>query len=210
MDGSTINYEILAREALRSVVKSVLKRVAKDGLPGEHHFYISFHTTAPGVKISNRISAQYPKEMTIVLQHQYWDLKVEEDHFEVRLSFANIPELLVIPYSAIKVFFDPSVPYGLQFDQSSRPEAVEDKSVFIDEHWHVHTEPENMPISDVTEASTNDKTNIKTDNDPDADNNSPAQDQTDISNQNEVQEDNDGDAESADVVSLDAFRNKKN
>ena len=80
MNGQSINYEHLAKEALRSVVHSVLKQVKEEGLPGEHHFYISFHTTAPGVKISNRIKAQYPKEMTIVLQHQYWDLKVEDDY----------------------------------------------------------------------------------------------------------------------------------
>ena len=140
MNGSTINYEHLAKEALRSMVKTVLESVVETGLPGDHHFYISFHTTAPGVKISNRISAQYPKEMTIVLQHQFWDLKVEEEHFEVRLSFSNIPELLIIPYSAVKVFFDPSVPYVLQFDQSSRPEAVEDKSNFLEDGWHIPAE----------------------------------------------------------------------
>jgi hypothetical protein len=151
MNGQTINYENLAKEALRSVVKSVLQSVTKDGLPGDHHFYISFHTTAPGVKISNRISAQYPKEMTIVLQHQFWDLKVEEDHFEVRLSFANIPELLVIPYSAIKVFFDPSVPYGLQFDQTARPEAVEDKSAFMDEDWNIGAENSDLTIEELNE-----------------------------------------------------------
>ena len=149
MNGSTINYEHLAKEALRSMVKTVLESVVETGLPGDHHFYISFHTTAPGVKISNRISAQYPKEMTIVLQHQFWDLKVEEEHFEVRLSFSNIPELLIIPYSAVKVFFDPSVPYGLQFDQSSRPEAVEDKSNFLEDGWHIPAENSDQNLDEI-------------------------------------------------------------
>ncbi len=149
MNGSTINYEHLAKEALRSMVKTVLESVVETGLPGDHHFYISFHTTAPGVKISSRISAQYPKEMTIVLQHQFWDLKVEEEHFEVRLSFSNIPELLIIPYSAVKVFFDPSVPYGLQFDQSSRPEAVEDKSNFLEDGWHIPAENSDQNLDEI-------------------------------------------------------------
>ena len=150
MNGQSINYEHLAKEALRSVVHSVLKQVKEEGLPGEHHFYISFHTTAPGVKISNRIKAQYPKEMTIVLQHQYWDLKVEDDYFEVRLSFSNIPELLVIPYSAVKVFFDPSVPYGLQFDQTQRPEAVEDKTSFLEDHWQMQSDNIETPFGKAT------------------------------------------------------------
>ncbi len=149
MSGQTINYEFLAKEALRSVVRAVLKQIKEEGLPGDHHFYISFHTTAPGVKISNRISAQYPREMTIVLQHQFWDLKVEDDYFEVRLSFSNIPELLVIPYSAVKVFFDPSVPYGLQFDQNLRPEAVEDKSGFIEDVWQMTPENSENPLTEM-------------------------------------------------------------
>lgn len=152
MSGQSIDYEQHARDALRQVVKNVIKDVIANGLPGDHHFYISFHTTAPDVKISNRISIQYPKEMTIVLQHQFWDLKAEENHFEVRLSFSNIPELLVIPYSAIKVFFDPSVPYGLQFDQTARPEAVEDKS-FLDESWNLGAENSDHTIEEFNDIS---------------------------------------------------------
>lgn len=148
MSGQTIDYENLAKEAMRSVVRSVLRQIKEHGLPGEHHFYISFHTQAKDVKISSRISAQYPKEMTIVLQHQFWDLKVEDDYFEVRLSFSNIPELLVIPYSAVKVFFDPSVPYGLQFDHTTRPEAVEDKSDYIEDSWNLPAENGDLPLSD--------------------------------------------------------------
>ena len=92
--------------------------MAKSGLPGEHHFFIAFNTRADGVTISKRLLEKYPQEMTIVLQHRFWDLLVQEDRFEVKLSFDAIPERLVVPYTAIKVFFDPSVPYGLQFEES--------------------------------------------------------------------------------------------
>lgn len=118
MTGDQIHYEELAQDALRSVIRKVLERVQKSGLPGDHHFYIAFDTHADGVVISKRLKAHYPDEMTIVVQHQFWDLNVQESFFEIRLSFNNIPELLVVPYAAINVFFDPSVPYGLQFGTS--------------------------------------------------------------------------------------------
>ncbi|KKB84909.1 hypothetical protein VW29_08765 [Devosia limi DSM 17137] len=111
-----IRYDILAQEALRGVVRKVLSEVAKTGLPGEHHFFISFMTRAPGVRLSEKLLGQYDKEMTIVIQNQYWDLKVTETGFEIGLSFDGQPEMLVIPFSAIKGFFDPSVQFGLQFD----------------------------------------------------------------------------------------------
>lgn len=111
-----IRYDVLARDALRGVLRQVLKDAAENGLPGEHHFYITFLSTAPGVKISPRLLSQYPTEMTVILQHQFWDLVVTEDRFEVGLSFNGIPERLVIPYSSIKSFFDPSVQFGLQFE----------------------------------------------------------------------------------------------
>ncbi len=103
---------------MRAVVRTVLTRVAKTGLPGEHHFYIAFNTKAPGVSLSQRLRERYPEEMTVVLQHRFWDLTVTEERFEVNLTFDSIPERLVVPFSAIKVFFDPSVPYGLQFDDA--------------------------------------------------------------------------------------------
>jgi uncharacterized protein len=111
-----IRYDILAQEALRGVVRKVLSEVAKTGLPGEHHFFISFVTRAPGVRISQRLLEQYDKEMTIVLQNQFWDLKVGETAFEVGLSFDGQREMLSVPFAAIKGFFDPSVQFGLQFD----------------------------------------------------------------------------------------------
>jgi len=119
-----IRYDILAQEALRGVVRTVLEDAAKNGLPGEHHFYISFDTCAAGVRLSPRMKAQYPEDMTVVLQHQFWDLTVSEDGFEVGLSFGGIPERLTIPFASIKGFFDPSVQFGLQFQQIEE-EAVE-------------------------------------------------------------------------------------
>ncbi|WP_240229867.1 SspB family protein [Devosia lacusdianchii] len=116
-----MRYDILAQEALRGVVRKVLAEVAKTGLPGEHHFFISFVTRAPGVRLSEKLLGQYDKEMTIVIQNQYWDLKVSETGFEVGLSFDGIPETLVIPFSAVKGFFDPSVQFGLQFDPATAP-----------------------------------------------------------------------------------------
>jgi len=119
MTETEIDYESLAQDALRGVVRTVLARVARgDKLPGNHHFYISFNTNGEGVGISKRLRDQYPEEMTIVLQHRYWDLQVHDDRVEVSLTFNSIPERLVIPFTAIKVFFDPSVPYGLQFESA--------------------------------------------------------------------------------------------
>ncbi len=117
--GSMIDYEAIQQDAMRGVVRSVLNQVAKSGLPGEHHFYVSFLTQAPGVILSKRLKEKYPHEMTIVLQHRFWDLIVSDDRFEVKLTFDGIPERLVVPFSAIKVFIDPSVRFGLQFEDHS-------------------------------------------------------------------------------------------
>jgi uncharacterized protein len=114
-----IRYDILAQEALRGVVRQVLADAAKNGLPGKHHFYISFDTQADGVRLSTRMLAQYPQEMTIVLQYQFWDLVVTETGFEVGLSFGGIPERLTVPFAAVKGFFDPSVEFGLQFEETA-------------------------------------------------------------------------------------------
>ena len=111
-----IRYDVLARDALRGVLRRVLTDAAEHGLPGEHHFYVTFLSKADGVKLSPRLLAQYPDEMTIILQHQFWDLAVTEDRFEVGLSFGGIPERLVVPFAAIKSFLDPSVPFQLHFE----------------------------------------------------------------------------------------------
>ena len=114
-----IRYDILTQEALRSVVRTVLTDAAAKGLPGEHHFYINIDTRAEGVKISPRLAAQYPEEMTIVLQHQFWDLSVRDDVFEVGLSFNGIPERLIVPLAAIKGFSTP--PFSSGCNSRSKP-----------------------------------------------------------------------------------------
>jgi uncharacterized protein len=112
-----IRYDILVQEALRGMVRDVLAEAAKNkGMPGEHHFFITFDTTGEGVQLSPRLRAQYPEEMTVVLQHQFWDLKVTDEAFEVGLSFGGVAERLVIPFDAIKGFADPSVQFTLQFE----------------------------------------------------------------------------------------------
>lgn len=111
-----IRYDILAQDALRGVMRKVLVEVARTGLPGNHHFFITFLTGAPGVRISSRLRERYPEQMTIVLQFQYWDLKVTETGFEVGLSFSDVPEKLEIPFSAVRGFYDPSVNFELEFD----------------------------------------------------------------------------------------------
>ena len=118
-----IRYDLLTQQALRGVVRNVLVEAAKKGLPGEHHFYISFDTKAEGVRLSDRMKAQYPEQMTIILQHQFWDLEVEETGFSVGLSFGGVPEKLTVPFEAIKGFFDPSVQFGLQFEEVGDGEA---------------------------------------------------------------------------------------
>ncbi len=110
-----IRYDLLTQQAMRGLVRTVLTDAAARGLPGEHHFFITFDTCAPGVKVSPRMKAQYAEEMTIVLQHQFWDLTVGEEQFEVGLSFNGIPERLIVPFAAIKSFADPSVKFGMQF-----------------------------------------------------------------------------------------------
>src|SRR3984893_7482993 len=123
MAADLIRYDLLVQDALRGAVRKVLSGVARDGVPGEHHFYIGFRTHARGVRLSARMRELYPDEMTIVLQHQFWDLSVTGEAFEVGLSFQNIPEMLVIPFDAVTRFADPSVGFELQF--SVEDEAAE-------------------------------------------------------------------------------------
>jgi uncharacterized protein len=122
---SLIPYDDVVQEALRAVVGRVLRQVAASGLPGDHHFYITFKTQAVGVAIPSHLHERFPDEMTIVMQHKYWDLKVEDEHFEVGLSFSQIPSHLVIPYSAITAFVDPCVDFALQFHVDAASEGPE-------------------------------------------------------------------------------------
>lgn len=131
-----IRYDILVQEALRGAMRKVLAETARTGLPGNHHFFITFLTNAPGVRISSRLKERYPEQMTIVLQYQYWDLKVSEAGFEVGLSFSDIPERLEIPFTAVRGFYDPSVNFELEFEVEIAPEILaseEDEAVAPEE-----------------------------------------------------------------------------
>jgi hypothetical protein len=113
-----IAYEQLMQDALRTVVRSALQQATGPrGIPGKHHFYITFRTRAPGVGLADHLRARYPEEMTIVLEHQFWDLEVFPDRFRVILKFSGQPQPITVPFAAITRFFDPSVKFGLQFEQ---------------------------------------------------------------------------------------------
>jgi hypothetical protein len=126
MADDLIRYDLLVQDALRNVVRKVLGDAARDGLAGEHHFYVSFRTDYPGVRISQRLREKYPQDMTIVLQHQFWDLGVTEHTFEVGLSFSGVPERLLVPFEAVTGFFDPSVQFGLKFELNDGTATSED------------------------------------------------------------------------------------
>ena len=119
---SLIPYDDIVQEALRAVVGRVLGEVERGGLPGNHHFYITFKTRAPGVSLPTALTERFPDEMTIVLQHKYWDLAVHPDRFEVGLSFSQVPSHLVIHYAAITAFVDPAVDFALHFHVEDAPE----------------------------------------------------------------------------------------
>jgi uncharacterized protein len=133
-----IRYDLLVQDALRGAVRKVLSDVARDGVPGEHHFYIGFRTHARGVRLSSRMRELYPDEMTIVLQHQFWDLSVAEQAFEVGLSFHNVPEMLLIPFDAVTRFADPSVGFELQFSVEDEAAGVSDTGL---------SPPQTAPVS---------------------------------------------------------------
>jgi hypothetical protein len=147
MPTDQIRYDVLARDALRGVLRQVLSDAAKQGLPGEHHFFITFLSKADGVKISPRLLSQHPEEMTIILQHQFWDLVVTDVQFEVGLSFGGVPERLVVPFSSIKSFFDPSVQFGLQFEPSDTDDLAEKApdALPTDSVAELQREPESDP-----------------------------------------------------------------
>jgi hypothetical protein len=182
MTEDILRYDILVQNALRGVIRKVLSEVDKTGLPGNHHFFITFLTGAQGVKVSNRIKEQYPEQMTIVLQHQYWELEVNETGFGIGLSFSDIPEKLYIPYAAIRGFYDPSVNFELEFDVEQSEDQEE-------------TSGDVATIGAATSVLQDDTASDEAQNKeaPDEDEQSP-------------NEDGDG---SADVVSLDSFRKKK-
>lgn len=188
MSEDLLRYDILIQDALRGAVKKILAEVGRTGLPGDHHFYIAFETTAPGVKVSQRLKERYPQEMTIVLQHQFWDLAIGEHAFEVGLSFGGVPEKLLVPYSAIKGFFDPSVQFALEFDPGKTAEELpEDLLEAVEELAKAEQE-------------TSDKL-ITADNKQDLD--APAAEKAEKPDDEAAESDGGGE-----VVSLDAFRKK--
>ncbi len=227
-----IRFDILAQDALRGMLRKLLTEIAQTGLPGEHHFYITFSTTAPGVRISSRLSAQYPEEMTIVLQHQFWDLIVTEHSFEIGLSFNAIPERLLVPFSAIKAFYDPSVQFGLQFDpetarmQDSDGEANDDmmdadheerpapvvavqsldsaRPILPSEREQQREEAKRLAEEAARkESEAAAKATAQPSNDADGD-----KPHSDADDDFDAGQDDDGEPKGADVVSLDAFRKK--
>jgi hypothetical protein len=121
-DAGTIDYGSLVHDAMRGLIARLLARVATEGLPGDHHFFISFDTRHPGVEIADWLRERYPQDMTIVLQHWFDDLEVTEDRFEVTLNFGDSPERLAVPLRALRSFADPSVEFGLRFEQPFAPQ----------------------------------------------------------------------------------------
>jgi uncharacterized protein len=197
-----IRYDLLVQEALKGVVRKVLID-CKDGLPGEHHFYISFQTDFPGVRLSNRLREKYPQEMTIVLQHQFWDLNVTEHTFEVGLSFSGIPERLLIPFDALTGFFDPSVQFGLKFDSQEEDEEEEA------EEAPSAPQPIRGSASEPVELKQPRKAVPAPDKKPAPEKAPAAKTEADTSADDGAKDETaEGGAGSAEVVSLDAFRKK--
>ena len=139
-----MHYDAMVHDALRGVVKAALKRAASPGgLPGDHHFYITFRTRMPGVSIPKHLAERFPEEMTIVLQHRYWDLKVDDDAFSVGLSFGGVPSTLVVPFAAVTRFHDPAVEFSLTFQANAGDEMIEE-----------HEQPENdSPTTETKDGS---------------------------------------------------------
>ena len=127
MSDDPFDYPRLVREALLEVPRRALRLVAREGLPGEHHFYLSFRTGHPGVSVSPLVRARHPEEMTVVLQHQYWDLAVGDDAFSVTLRFGGAPERLHVPFAALTAFADPAAEFGLRFDRPGEATVVTEK-----------------------------------------------------------------------------------
>ncbi len=126
MSEDLMRYDKLVDDALRGVVVRVLRRVIEEGLPGDHHFYLSFRTDYPGVSLSDDLRARYPEELTIVLQHQFWDLEVDDETIAVTLSFGGRRQRIVLPLAAVTAFADPSVKFGLQFNDAGAGQPDED------------------------------------------------------------------------------------
>lgn len=138
---TTINYESLMQESMRSVMKDALRLVAKNGLPGDHHFYVSFKTSFPGVDIPDYLKEEYPDNITIVLQYEYWDLEVNENNFYITLCFNDVHERIAVPFGAVVSFVDPSVRFGIHFT----PAETEESELFSLEESQQQKKPKRKP-----------------------------------------------------------------
>lgn len=209
MSHDELRYDRLVETALRSVVREALQAAAPDDMPGDHHFYLTFRTGAPGVDIPAFLLDQYPEEMTIVLQHQFWNLMTDDEHFEVMLSFNNRPAHLSIPFAALTAFIDPSVKFGLQFnadsdsDGANTAEGVHAANTSMSPGLPVVSEPGEdgklppitAPSDEVVARATHElAAKARADEGADEDTDEAAGD--------------DGESDSAEVVSLDSFRKK--
>lgn len=221
MADDLIRYDLLVQDALRGVVRKVLTDAARDGLAGEHHFYVSFRTEAPGVRMSQRLREKYPQEMTIVLQHQFWDLGVTEHTFEVGLSFSGVPERLLVPFDALSGFFDPSVQFGLKFDLNEGLEAAASDEEFDDQNHATGlktlprgaaSEPSEMPPKDIVKGKSTGLTAIGVQAPKLLPAAAPAvgkaEEGTEAKSSRPAAKKAEGSEAGAEVVSLDAFRKK--
>jgi len=196
-----IRYDVLTQEALREVIRKVLNEVSVAGLPGEHHFFITFRTDHPNVKLSTRMRERYPEEMTIVIQHSFWDLNVSETDFEIDLSFDDIMERLRVPFDALKGFFDPHVKFGVQFDA----EVLEAANADTDNVGDNVTEVENLPqLAQKREMTTTKK---KPKKQPVKNKKAKADTQAEV--ESEVDQETASEEGGAEIVSLDQFRKKQ-
>lgn len=191
MSQDLMNYDQMTQLALRGVVRDAIRRVIReDGLPGAHHFYITFLTRYPGVEIDDGLASKYPEEITIVLEHQFWDLNAYADEFEVTLKFGGIPKYLKVPYHAISRFHDPSVGFALQFDP---PVELDPAANAVGKLRPVPNEKDSEESSKPEEA-------LKEKPDAKGKSKKPA---------GKAEKDKDGkDGDEANVVNLDAFRKK--
>lgn len=193
MSDDLIRYDVLVSDALRGVVRQVLTEIGSTGLPGEHHFYITIDTRLPGVRISSALRQRFPEEMTVVLQHQFWDLKVTEQTFEVGLSFSGVPERLLIPFSSITGFADPSVDFALKFE-----------TLLVDDEDMIGEVSD--PLPDESEDGVQSSAPIPLERSGESAKGAAAPQES--SDDDSSDDEDDEDEKSADVVSLDAFRKK--